>query len=244
MVQNIVESPLFEGAVKFDQGGTNIGKTQYLDAVARLSFWGIGGNAAGYHVIFDKPKVTKRVVIDVPAQDGTVGTEFGIQTFQMALNYFDAQIQPLLASLNIPADALPIFVTTQTYLTSGGCCIGGYHSVYGGSTPYLEATYIQKAGIFAQDVSALSAEMGNTMNDPFVTNSSPCSFGYEVSEGSVNQPNYGAFPYKVNGFTYHLEDLATPVFFGAPASTSLDGWLTFQDNQVSVCQGPAPGRHG
>jgi hypothetical protein len=75
-------------------------------------------------------------------------------------------------------------------------------------------------------------------------NESPCGSGYSVSEGAVNEPNYGAFAYKVNGFTYHLEDLATPVFFGAPASTSLDGWLTFQDNHVTVCQGQAPGQRG
>jgi len=243
VVKNIVESPLFEGAVKFDQGGTDIGKTQYLDAVARLSFWGIGGNAAGYHVVFDKPKIMKTVVMYVPAADGSLGTEFGVKTFQVGISYFDSQIQSLLASLNIPAGALPVFITTQTYLTSGGCCIGGYHSVYGKSTPYLEASYIQKEGVFAQDVSSLSAELGNLMNDPFATNGSPCGFGYSVSEGAAGEPNYGAFPYKVNGFTYHLEDLATPVFFGAPASTSLNGWLSFQNNQVSVCNG-APGRHG
>jgi hypothetical protein len=37
VVKNIVASPLFEGAVKFDQGGTDIGRTQYLDATSRLS---------------------------------------------------------------------------------------------------------------------------------------------------------------------------------------------------------------
>jgi hypothetical protein len=244
VIKNVVDSPLFEGAVKFVQGGTDIGKTQYLDALTRLSFWGIGGNASGYHVVFDKPKVTKPVVIDVPPADGSVGTEFGIQTFQVDVNFFDAQIQPLFQSLNIPANALPVFITTQTYLTTGGnCCIGGYHSVSGQSIPYAVATYIQQTGVFAQDVVALSVEMGNLMNNPFTTNGSPCGFGYEVSEGAVNEPHGGAFPYKVHGFTYHLNDLATPVFFGAPASTSLNGWLTFQDNQVSVCQGLAPGRH-
>ena len=241
VVGNIAASPLFTKAVTYDQGGTAIGKTQYLDAVNRLSFWGIGGDASGYHVVFDRPKITKKVVIEVPASDGSVGLQFGVKTFQVNVNYFDQHIQPLLNSLAIPANALPVFVTTQTYLTSGsGCCIGGYHSVAGQNTPYLAATYIQQSGVFAQDVSALSSEMGNLMNDPFASNASPCGFSYEVSEGAVNEPNGGAFAYKVNGFTYHLQDLATPVFFGAPASTSLDGWLTFQNNQVSVCQGLAP----
>ena len=59
----------------------------------------------------------------------------------------------------------PIFETTNTYLTEGGCCIGGYHSANGAQT-YAHFTYITFAGDFSQDVSALSHEVGEWMDDP------------------------------------------------------------------------------
>ena len=36
--------------------------------------------------------------------------------------------------------------------------------------------------------------------------------------------------------TYNLQDLAQPPYFGAPASTSLDGRKTLQGTALSVCQ--------
>ena len=40
----------------------------------------------------------------------------------------------------------------------------------------------------------------------------------------------------LGGFTYHLQDLVTPVYFGAPTSTSVNGWQSFQGQTFStVC---------
>jgi len=39
----------------------------------------------------------------------------------------------------------------------------------------------------------------------------------------------------LNGFTYHLQDLLFPPFFGAPPSTSVKGWFSFQNFQVAIC---------
>ena len=56
-------------------------------------------------------------------------------------------------------------MTSNTYLTEGGCCIGGYHSANGAQT-YSNFEYITYSGDFSQDVSALSHEVGEWMDDP------------------------------------------------------------------------------
>jgi len=101
-----------------------------------------------------------------------------------------------------------IFETFNVYLTQGGCCIGGYHTaigVAGGIQTYSEFTYVNHPGVFSQDVSALSHEIGEWVDDPLL-----------------------------NGFTYNLQDLVMLPYFGAPISTSVNGWLGFQDYPLSI----------
>ena len=138
--------------------------------------------------------------------------------------------------MNLPANVLPIFLTTNTYLTDGGCCIGGYHSAFtntNGTITYMHASYITKAGDFAQDVSAMSHEIGEWADDPLINNNVACGVleNGDPEEGFVN---YGGFPYTVNGFTYNLQDLVFLPYFGAPASTTVHGWLSFQGNPFSL----------
>jgi len=54
---------------------------------------------------------------------------FGPTVGLMDINYFDGQANSYIAAHSqIVPDSLPIFVTDNLLLTSGGCCIGGYHS--------------------------------------------------------------------------------------------------------------------
>ena len=236
VIQNILASPIFQSNVDFVQTGTDVGTTQFTDAFQRSNLWGIGGNASGYHVLLGTPTVLPEQTLTVPKADGLVTTTFGVKVVEAGINWFDGQIQPLITKLKIPANALPIFVTTQTYLlqnNKSGCCIGGYHS-YTGTTAYRHFTYIQKPGAFAQDVSALSHELAEWLDDPETNNNSACGI-YEVGDPLEREANYGGVPYTVNGFTYNLQDEATPVYFGAPASTTLNGNATFEGTKVGVC---------
>ena len=234
VVQNTVDSPIFDSTTTYTQGGTNVGTTQYEDAFQRASLWGTVSSNTGYHVLLGAPTVEKLQKIKVPAADGKVATDFGVKVLNVNINWLDPKLEALLKTLSIPANSLPIFLTTQTYLTSGGCCIGGYHS-YTGTQAYSMFTYIQTAGTFSQDVSALSHEAGEWLDDPETNNNSPCGI-YEVGDPLEGDANYGTYPYTVNGFTYHLQDLAMPPYFGAPASTSVNGWKTFQGTNLTVCQ--------
>jgi hypothetical protein len=241
-----VASPIFDSTTNYTQGGTNVGTTQYEDAFERAALWKTVQTQTGYHVLLGTPKVEPLQSFTVPKADGTVATAFGVKVVIANINWFDPQIEPLVSSLKIPANALPIFVTTQAYLSenssTSGCCIGGYHS-YTGTQAYSHFTFIQKSGAFAQDVSALSHEVGEWMNDPLTNNThipSSCAANgnglYENGDPLEGEANYGSYPYVVGGVTYHLQDLVMPPYFGAPVNTSVNGWSTFQGTKLAVCQ--------
>jgi hypothetical protein len=244
-VQNTTNSPIFKKLDFVTPQGVDLGTTQYIDAYQRGNFW---GTVAGtnYHVLLGQPKVLPLQTLTVPAADGSVQTEFGITVGTADINWFDAQLQTIMTKFKaaITPTTLPIFITYNSYLTSGGCCIGGYHSSSGSSSApqaYAHFTYISTPGIFSQDVSALSHEVGEWMDDPLVvnTNGNPVSCGIlENGDPEEGFSNYGGFPYTLNGFTYNLQDLVYLEYFGAPNTTSVDGGtLSFQDNpfHLGIC---------
>ena len=249
LMANILGSPLFQSNVTFVQGGTNVGTTQYIDAFQRANFWSsVSGNSL-YHVLLGTPTVLPEQTIVVPLQDGMVeANPFGAGNVgTMYVTDFDSAVQGFISKLaQINPGVLPIFVTYDIYLSQlplgQQCCIGGYHSALGaqpsGQT-YSYATYVDSAGAFSENVSALSHELGEWMDDPFVDNTVNCTDNslMEVGDPLENNANYGTFPYAVNGFTYKLQSLVFLGYFGAPRSTSLNSWLSFQNDEQSVCPG-------
>ncbi len=235
-------SPIFDMTTTYTQGGVNLGTTQYEDAFQRGNFWSTVQNQPNYHVLLGGPaarvSVLPELTLNVPAQYGTIGSPFGHQVAEVDINYFDGQISSYMTQNNlINPTNFPIFLTTNTYLTEGGCCIGGYHSANGQQT-YAHFTYIQYPGDFSQDVSALSHEVGEWMDDPLTNggNETPCGI-LEVGDPLENTANFGDYPYPLHGFTYHLQDLTFIGYFGAPLSTSVNSWYTFQNYGFTrICQ--------
>ncbi len=234
-----VASPIFQSVIRFKEAGVNLGKTQYIDAYERQSFWPTVAANKHYHVLLGAPTVLPEVTLNVPKGSGSVGTEFGVHVALVDINYIDQQLNSIMAANpQITAGSIPVFVAYNTYETQGGCCIGGYHSANGGQS-YMLFDYVGTPGAFSQDVSALSHEMGEWLSDPFTNNNSPCGI-YENGDPLEREANFGGYPYVVNGLmTYNLQDLAQPPYFGAPASTSLNGRTTFQGTVLSVCQNGA-----
>jgi hypothetical protein len=245
-VNNIIASPIFQ-TLDYKQGKTDVGTTQYEDAFQRANLWGKVKKHTGYHVLLGTPTVEPVQAYTVPKGDGTVTTDFGVQVLNVSLGWFDTQVNSLLKSLSIPANSLPLFIVNQTYLTSGGCCIGGYHN-YTGTQAYSVSTYISNSGkniVFSQDVSALSHELGEFYDDPLVNNSnipSLCSTQgnhnsiYEVGDPIEVDANYGDYEYTLGGLVWHLQDLVMPTYFGAKKNTSIPFNQTFQGTKFSVCQ--------
>jgi hypothetical protein len=242
-VNNTVASPIFATGVDFTSGGVDMGATQYLDAYQRANFWGTVSTHTGYHVLLGGPTVLPEVTLTVPKRSGAIGTPFGHTAAEVDINYFNSQVQTIITNNTaILPNTLPIIIIYDTYLTQNhSCCIGGYHSSFGlTSAPqaYAVFSYIDHPGDFAQDVSALSHEIGEWMDDPLVVNngnSTPCG-SLENGDPLENTANFGGFPYTLNGFTYNLQDLVTLPYFGAPPSTSVNNEFTFQGQHLTQCQ--------
>jgi hypothetical protein len=238
---NTLDSPIFDSTTTYTQGGVDVGTTQYSDAFQRANFWGTVKNNLNSHLLLS-PTVLAEQTLSPSRTYGKTGSVFGFTAALVDINWFDAQIPNLINKLGIQTNQFAIFLTYDTYLTQGGgCCIGGYHSSEGSiSNPqsYSEATYVDHVGVFSQDVSALSHEVGEWVDDPltvnFNGNNTPCGI-LEVGDPLEGNANYGGYHYVLHGFTYNLQDLVTLPYFGAPTSTTVNGWLSFQGESLGVC---------
>ncbi|MBV8800005.1 MAG: hypothetical protein JO208_09375 [Alphaproteobacteria bacterium] len=246
VLANFIASPLVQSVVDFKSGGVDLGTTQYIDAYQRGNFWGkrVKRNT-NYHVVLGSPTVLPALNISVGAGQGVVETNpFGTQQVgTYGFGAMDTQINSYIHSHNqITADQFVFFVSHNIFLTSGGCCIGGYHTATssqpGGQT-YGYTTLVTEAGSFSQDVSAASHEIGEWMDDPFTDNRVGCNDNSILENGDPleGRSNYGAFKYTVNGFTYNLQDLVYLGYFGAPRRTSVKQLLSFNQLEQGVCPG-------
>ena len=245
VVQNTLNSPLFVAGIDFVQGGTDLGTTQYIDAFQRGNFWSSVSTNTGYHVLLGTPTVLSEQTITVTAAQGKViSNPFGSGVVgTMSINAFDSNLQTFMRNLTqINPGVLPLFITYDIYLTQGGCCIGGYHSANGaqpGGQTYSYATYVENVGPIYNKKKALSHELGEWLDDPFVDNHVNCTDNsiLEVGDPLEGRANYGGFKYTLNGFTYNLQSLVFLGYFGAPRTTSVNSWLSFQNDEANVCPG-------
>ena len=250
---NIQASPLFHPTNFAPQGSScaplcaNLGHRQYLDAFQRGNFWSTAG--ASYHVKFSPVVVEPEHTITVtPAEGSIIPNPFGGSSMvgTMNLGAFDAKLQTFLSGIAaVHPNVLPVFVTDNIYLTSGGCCVAGYHTtatINSAVQTYAYSTYVvSSTPVFAEDVSQLSAQLANWMDDPFVNNRVNCTaysfleVGDPTLAGANAANNYNSYPYALGGFTYNLQSLAYNSYFGAPAADSANSWYAIQDDISAVC---------
>jgi len=166
---------------------------QLEDATMRAQFNKTGGS--GYHVILH-PNVLPTVTIDVPSNQGTLLVSGrGVVFADINISWWSAHINQLEQSAD--ATHLPIYLTNNVLLHIGkdvlNCCVIGYHGTraagLGGGNAgsngnavvqtFAWASWVQP-GIYArpnggtdwalQDIHALSHEISEWADDPFVNN--------------------------------------------------------------------------
>lgn len=242
IVQNVMNSPLFTSNIDYIQGGTDLGTTQFLDAFQRGNFWSAVKKNSGYHLLYDVT-VGEPLEIHVASGQGNVmqnplgGGKIGTFGF----GDFDSQAEGYISAeqATINPGVIPLFVSYNVFLTEGGCCVGGYHYAEGGAPggqTYAFATYVDAKKSFAEDVSAIAVELGELTDDPFASNLVNCTDSPSLSAGvTVGLKN--VYPYTENDFTYRLPSLDFGTYFGAPKSTSVNKWYSFQGEQKHVCGG-------
>jgi hypothetical protein len=229
ITQSLLNSPIFNN-LDWQWGPTDVGTTQYEDAFQRGSFWGdgISSTNTSYHVTLTPTVLTEQTIKVTKAMGGGIVHDFGGTEGTMGIGQFDSFIQTTMAKFSqINPTNFPFFLVEDVYLTSGGCCIGGYHDADGNGQTYGMASFVTTSGAFSQDIDAISHELGEWYDDPLVNNSNmPCFL--EVGDPLEGLANYGTFPVTLNSVTYHPQALAFMEYFGAPANYSANNW---EDNQ-------------
>jgi hypothetical protein len=252
-IHGIVNSPLFQ-PYPFSSGGINLGTTEYPDAFQRANFWNyVSTKSKDYHVLLDKPTVLPTQTIVVPADKGSRDPAFP----NVDGEFLTQQRRAITSQLGISPTSLPIFVATETFV-SGAL---GYHgsdsassnpdSVAGAQT-FIVTSYFSRnlAAYYGQqfdyaaysDVSSLSHEINEWLDDPFINNYSPgwnflgnsfaqCdSYFYDLLEACdpLEYTSEATHPLQVGSFTYHVVDSCFLDFYTRSShSSSVNGQYSF-----------------
>jgi len=265
----IKNSPLFE------KSPFSTGNTQFNDAMQRAEFFNLintkrdeNDGDGSWHTLLTTPKTLIPVTVEVPvgsavlfqAPDGNILALIDI-------NFISSQLNTLLQTEGVTVDTAPIFLTRNAIYGNfvGGnpvsCCIGGFHSAFetkrSGNKIFVQtfafATSLDSdlssfifgdPALFA-DVNALSHEMAELINDPFVNNITPnyqipgappgvCQNVLETGDVVENLPN-DSVAITVDGFTYHPQTEGLLQWFeGKTPSDAIGGAYSYPDTTKLV----------
>ncbi len=233
-------SPLFQNAGPWTWGipPFGLGITQYIDALQRGEFFRLltlGPLNYQWHTLLGL-NTTTPVTLNVPTGEGTTYSLAGCQKFGVInFNYLDFYILhrliPSLSNQGVGPTTFPVVLTSNIFLASQGitlahCCTLGYHGANGSPVQVYSETEFDSNGYFSvgKDVAIMSHEFGEAVNDPLVSNLTPawghtgqqqnCQNNFEVGD-----PLTGTIypPVTLNGYTYHLQELAMYSWFFRPA---------------------------
>jgi hypothetical protein len=262
------------GTTTSNLSGSDVGG-QYGDTVQRVEFNKVG---TGYHVLLNNTHTFPTQSINVPANQGydLHYTSNGQPAFGLlSSSWFANQENNLINQLHVPTTVVPIFVTDSVFLYTGNrgnpgsCCILGWHgasnSLNGNGRQQVQ-TYIYAS--FSRnfffctddscnsiapiaDIHALSHEVSEWLNDPFVNNVVPAwSVPFEPQYGCSNDletgdPLVGYSPNTTIGFVggptsspatfYHPQDIPlAPWFERQSTAGSLSNTYTYPDNDATL----------
>jgi hypothetical protein len=217
----------------------------------RATFWNKMDPGRNWHVTMETPKVLPTVDIYVTPETGNLYSSNGTVFGDVLIDFMDAQAQTILQLLDLPADVLPIFVTSQSTAEALG-----YHAAFelplnnGGTRlqTYIYMSWLDPATVspLVADVSTFNHELSEWANDPFVNNIVPtwayppasdpravCSGNpfLETGDPQGNGPTYNDFPtvlVTLAGVTYHLQQLVMlPWFVDEVPSSAFAGAYSF-----------------
>jgi hypothetical protein len=176
-------SPIFS-EYTYPLGGD---RTQYGDAIQRAQFNKI---RTGYHVRLGAPTILPTQTIDVPKNQGFAFVNSrGVLVALMDISWFTTKLYNAINALHVSSRVIAIVLVHNTYTWIGTvnvCCVLGYHgatSSLNGKGDQQVQTYIYSAfitprsfggfdqpGLGLGDIHALSHEVSELYDDPFVNN--------------------------------------------------------------------------
>jgi hypothetical protein len=265
----VLNSPIFT-KTSFDSSNR---PTQYTDAVQRAEFYSAADEgwhtmlrpvvargrtmtlrAGTYHFALNPDGTCCRyVLIDIDA--------FASALFPPTPTDTSTVMGAAENGHDIRTTDLSTFLFPNAFLyftTPSNCCVLGFHSYDqepgGAANGWRERRYVMNysswvsPGLFGSaftDITALSHELSETFNDPFVNNTTPiwlspngnCQNNLETGDVIEGLPN-SVFPITLNGFTYHPQNEALlPWFAGVSHSPAIHGAYSYPD--ITVLTTPA-----
>jgi len=258
-----VQSPLIQSAA-FDGGttdghaslvnGVDVGTVTYPDAFRRAEFWSkVAGS--NYHTRF---KVSAAPAWTITASDvqnmggGNVLTSgcalVGVLPSAGFENYISNTVIPGVPEITPTTFVLfllkDVVTSDSSSLNCSTFCVIGYHSAFGSPVQtYAVAEYDSTYGNWAQqgikDISIITHEIGEWMDDPLVANETPawgnigqvsgCDLAWEVGD-PLTGTDFPGIP-MANGIIYHPQELAFwSWFYAANGNKSLGAGGKFSMN--------------
>jgi len=249
VVTRVQSSPNFRNA----QYAT--GTTQFADAVQRAQFYGTSGKE--WHTLLGTPEILKPLRIAVPRGDAKVyrNPSTGVLYAIVDTDFFLSQLNTMIQMANLAPDALAIALTSNVFLSPQKdikkCCVLGFHTSFDVGEmaqvkfvqTFIWASWVEQGilGPGLADVTPMSHEISEWMNNPFgsnavpawqVPNTSACQNNLETGDPLALMPNAG-FPVLIEGFTYHPQNQVLMQWFkrGA-ASDAFEGAFSFPDQSL------------
>jgi len=166
--------------------------------------------------------------------------------------FFISQLNTIVQLEDLHPDALAIFLTSNVFLAPDldvkQCCVLGFHTAF--DVGQVENTHLIQTLVWASwidsgilggnvaDVTPLSHEISEWMNNPFGSNLVPswqspgvpgaCQSNLETADPVATLPN-AAYPVILDGFTYHPQNQVLLPWFTHEPSVTFEGALSFPD---------------
>ena len=229
------------------------GPSQYIDAFVRANYWSLVGGT-NYHTNLTLQILPTQTLSfsSTVAQNWKSGVDFsgggcaGSFIGVVDITAYDTAIQTLLTGTlagTVTPGTFPILLTHEVVNGEPGhnllanCCVLGYHSGYFAGPSLQIYSPFSFSNVFGGDVSTLAHEMAEAVMDPTGNNATPvwgnigqvaggCQGNLEVGDplSQANGVTPTSFVVNMNGFTYHLQELAfSNWFYGNAVNTGAGG---------------------
>lgn len=239
----------------FRSASYQTGFTQFADGVQRAQFF--HSMAPDWHTLLDSPQLVKPINILVPRGMAKVFRIPGTRTVYAVVDsaFFVSQLNTIVQMANLRSDALAIVLTRNIFLSPESelkrCCVLGFHTAFDAGVhdnkqmvqTLVWASWTDQGilGTNLGDITALSHEIGEWMNDPFGSNFVPawqyplaslgCQNTLETADPIAALPN-STFAVNIDAFTYHPQTQVLLPWFTRQPSDAVDGAYSFPDQHL------------
>jgi hypothetical protein len=245
----------FQNSPDFRAAAYGTGFTQFSDAVQRAQFFHVMD--PDWHTMLNRPRLLTPLTIEVPRGSATLfrSRTTGAVIAVVDTGFFVSQLNSIIQLEGLDPESLPIALTSNVLLAPGAnvqkCCIVGFHTAFEAGerdqAPVVQ-TFVWgswvDAGVLGPDfadVTAVSHEISEWMNDPFGANlvpawkfptSTACQNNLQTGDPLV-QLSHAGFPVTIDGFTYHPQNQALIQWFSRETpSTAIDGAYSYPNETV------------